>query len=306
MKVKLIVILLSSLFISCSDENVSKITLQEFENILIQSVHTSTEQYSTIEKEVMLNLREPQRKKYRFLGANIEKQKDGYYLFQTKLDSLLTRIKTSDFDFEKKVETLNQFQNILDRVDSTNLNLFKTEMTENYKIVGLRKNELEQRIKNSKSDLELLSKSIDPKVSDDISSDLIFLLKLKMFNFAVNERINFFGQLYMELVGGNSGCNWTIYLPMVFPKKTSIKQGEYFEAEIFVGTIHHAYYEETFGAIIVNNTDTLNIDKKTGKTLLKIKANKRGDYNLKLGARVSNDLTGEVSGGDIIYNYHVD
>lgn len=306
MKVKLVLILLSSLFISFSDENVSKITLQEFENILIQSVHTSTEQYSTIEKEVMLNLREPQRKKYRFLGANIEKQKEEYYLFQTKLDSLLTRIKTSDFDFEKKVEILNHFQNILDRVDSTKLNLFKTEMTENYKIVDLRKNELEQRIKNSKSDLELLSKSIDPKVSDDISSDLIFLLKLKMFNFAVNERINFFGQLYMELVGGNSGCNWTIYLPMVSSKKTPIKQGEYFEAEIFVGTIHHAYNEETFGAIIVNNTDTLNIDKKTGKTLLKIKANKRGDYNLKLGARVSNDLTGEISGGDIIYNYHVD
>jgi hypothetical protein len=306
LKIKFFLAFLPFLFFACQKETVSKTTIQEMNNILDQSIRSSKDNYEYMDRNIYDALREPQRKKFRFLGDAIKKQQDEYSIFLKELDRYLPKIKASKFDFEKKKETLNHYKNLLDKLDSSMMFLYQTEITKNHKIVGLRKSNVEERVKDSKNNLRLLSNSIDPKVSNDISIDAIFHLKLKMFQYCVAERISFFGQLYSELIGGNPSCGFTNPFPIIYPKKSQIKEGEYFEAEVFIGSHFYDYYEETFGAIIINETDTINIDKKTGKALLKIKANKKGEFNLNIGARVSNELTGEIIGGNMIYNYHVD
>lgn len=305
MKIKILLAFFPFLFFTCRNENVSKNTIQEMENILDQSIKSSAENYFYMEGVVHKKLIEPGMKKYRFLGGVIQKQQEEYTNFIKKLDQHLTEVKINTLDIEKKKKTLNHYQNLLTKVDSSMLNLFQNVISQNQKALGLRKESVISYGDDSRKKLNQLSNSIDPKVSADIVEDSIFLLKLKMFHFGVGERIILFSQLYQDFIGGWT-CGFTVPFPIVYPKKSQIKEGEYFEAEVFIGERFYDYYEETFGAIIINKTDTINIDKNTGKAILKIRANRKGEFELDIGARVSNELTGEISGGNIIFNYHVD
>ena len=104
-----------------------------------------------------------------------------------------------------------------------------------------------------------------------------------------------------ELSGGRV-VEFNQFFPVVSAKKGYILEGETFEAEVSVGT-----YSDQINPNDVNitiNGKSYRPDKD-GKVKYTARGNRLGTQTLKLGAAVTNPLTGEVSKGNSEFSYEV-
>lgn len=304
MKIRILFTILPFILFSCQKENLSKITIQEMDNILEISIQSEKEKTDQINRVFFNDLKEYQRSRYRFLGSSVENLSEKYQNFIGELNEGIPDIKESKLDIKQKVETLNFYQKKLTKIDSSIMYLYKTEISKNMKSIGIREWGFTNRIKDLSSSLNKLSNATFPIPTNDIQHDSIFMLKLKMIHFGVIQRINLFSESFRELMGGNFLCGPSRRFPVVHQKKSHIKKGEYFEAEI--GVVNYFDQFDIHSSDIIVNNDTLKFDTETGFANLKIKANQRGEFELNIKCNIMNDLTGEKSGGQIIHNYHVD
>lgn len=305
MKLKIILLGFSIVWASCENKQISSLYLSQMNALLDQNIVSSKKQYEDFFRRTENLLKEPQRKKYRFLEAAMEQQRKFYLSFSDSLVAQSPILKQRKLEFEEKKKLMESLLKRLGNIDNSVLQLYHETISLNQKAIGLRKYEVENRIENSKTNLRILSQKVDPIISEEIRNDSLFFYQIKLFQYSVLERVHMFGQLLGELIGGNAPCGPTVFFPIVFPKKSLYRKGDYYEADIYIGSPHLDYYEESFGAIIVNQKDTILIDKKTGKANLKIKATESGKFNLNLEANLSNDLTGEIIRYGITHKYYV-
>lgn len=250
---------------------------------------------------------------------------DSYNITKSRSWPLLLKIRNIDrtrLEFNELVAQINQEKSIttqqrrqflqeLEKVaikqDQTLLEDFKKMLLDNYEVLGLQTKEEalivlkreEETYKNMKEQHPLINQS-------GIKNDAFFTLKVLLFQASRLQQIKFFEDLFLNYLHGKRMCNWGEgrLFPLIHPIKNCVAQGEFYEAEIGIGT-YYADIDPNLVEIIVEG-DTLPIDLESGTAKFKRKASKKGTVELAVTCRTVNPLTGEPSivRNMILYDVH--
>lgn len=187
---------------------------------------------------------------------------------------------------------------------------YKTVLEEHGKTFGLKPEQIKTRVDNFESNLTL-DVTEDWKESKDKTSWSDYKFRqmpvaavlptlTQIITDARNAESSGVNQL-AELSGGRV-LEFNQFFPVVSAKKGYVLEGDKFEAEISVGT-----YSDQINPNDVNITINGKSFKPNneGKVAYSAIASKLGTTTLKLGASVTNPLTGEVSKGDAEFSYEV-
>lgn len=294
MKIKIIFFCFPILFFACEKKiRIDKKTLTEVNNILEKSIESQLGRFNKIQQNLKDDMLEPKKHKYNFLFLaayeTIVKYENFAVSFQESSDSLNLLLAKSDLKIrenfiKKSFEKLNN-------IDLSMINTFDSLLNKNYKIIGLRHNEMIKRIEGIHKSYSDLQNTLIPKLTDDITRNDVLNIKLKFIKYAAIHKAHFFIDKFRELAGGKVFCGPHYIFPLVQPQKNSVKKGDDFEAKIFVGN-GYEFHPLDQPKIIVNR-DTLEFDKEKEFAIYKVRTKKRGEEKLNIEFMMVNKLTGE-------------
>jgi len=279
---------------SCKKElPINETTLKEFNNILDKNIEIQQERFYKIDREILDDLFEPQKHKYAFLLKAAHKTMAEYekfdQFFQQKIDSFNLFYLKSNIKFRANI--FKDSNNQLSLIDQSIINMFDSLLTKEYKIIGLREEEMKKRLKGIREEYNELQSTLIPQTNNDINNNNLFKIKLKSLKYAAIHKTHFFIEKFRELAGGKIYCAPHYIFPLIQTKKNSVKKGEYFEAKIAIGN-HYQFHPLDNPKVIVNG-DTLNFNSEEDFINYKFKTKQKGDKKLNLEFFMFNKLTGE-------------
>ncbi len=284
-------IIISSIF-GCSNEpRIEEGTLLEINNILEKNIELQQGRFNKIFRDLKDDMLEPKKHKYNFLFhaayETIVKYENFVDNYQENSDNL--NLVKSDLNYRE--DFINRSCKKLNNIDSLTINTFDSLLNKNYKIIGLRHNEMITRVEGIRKDYSELQNALMPKITTDIERDDVLKIKLKFINYAAVHKAHFFIERFRELAGGKIFCGPHYIFPLIQPQKNFVKKGDNFEAKIFVGN-GYEFHPLDEPRIIVNG-DTLEFDKEKEFATLKFRTKKRGEEKLNIKFMMLNRLTGE-------------
>ncbi|MEM6964510.1 MAG: GldM family protein [Bacteroidota bacterium] len=286
-------------------------------------------------------LKDDSKKKYRPLQPAIQSIRDEVAAFASEVEDIKVRLidgsgdksgEVDDGDYvmkDGKRKKLKGMKNkdvttqmlvnegvgkeLEDKITATRANILKAYndvLTNEGKTFGLKEKEIKTRIQNFEKNMTL-GVSDEWKESKDKKSwadykfrqmpvAAVLPILTQIITDARNAEAAGVNQL-AELSGGRV-VEFNQFFPVVSAKKGYLLQGETFEAEVSVGTYSSAIDPNDVSITI--NGKSFRPDKD-GKVKFTEKAGSLGTRKLKLGAAVTNPLTGEVSKGDAEFSYEV-
>ena len=248
-------------------------------------------------EELSLGLHERRKVSFRSLKSLVA------YLntYQQDLEELLySKQLDQEIAFKNNKRVLDKLQAFIINRDSGFLILHDSIMKANYRKFSLRKEEMKVRISSLHRDIAKYS--IPNAFEIAKRDDLQFRLNLQMIQNMTLMKINFMKEQIAELQEGRVVCDWKMDFPMVYAKKNCLNSGEFFEAEIRIGTFY-TNFEYDLPKIFVNG-DSIRVDS-FGRGHYKTKATKAGEIDLNIQYEMINPLTGQVSIGGSVYSYQV-
>jgi len=185
-------------------------------------------------------------------------------------------------------------------------------LNENGEKFGLRKEEIDNRIKNIGNNLPLNIDDETWKKSDKKSWEdfkfrqmpvaAVLPLLSQMEADAKSSEASLVNSM-AELAGGRT-IEFDAFFPVVSAKKSYLISGEPFEAEISVGTYSSQINPSDIGIFVNGSKISVGTDGKA-KYSASTAGGSLGEKTLKLDAQVRNPLTGEVSKGSSTFTYEV-
>ncbi len=280
----------------CSETVPMELFDQSVETISI-SIENEKEYLEQDFEEFMMSTADESKYRYRFVTKLVYDVRTAYEKIYEEVNNLQKELTEEDIDQEAIRAGLKE---IVQNIAETNAHILEensSAMEEHSLATGLSQKVIDQRDQNFQEEVDKRNKEIAEVLNLPATNRKILRGISKMLEFQIVQFEKYVIDFISEVAGVGGGCVFEILFPVVMPQKNCIKSGEYFEAELGIGS--YSVYTPEEVTFSVNN-DTLKM-QENGKAFYRLKTTKPGEIELKMKFLHTNSITGEVLQGEGIY-----
>ncbi len=241
----------------CSETVSMELFDQSVETISI-SIENEKEYLQQDFEDFMMSNADESKYRYRFVTGLVYEVRTAYEMIYEQVNNLQKELTEEDIDQEAIRAGLKE---IVHNIADTNAHILEensSAMREHFLATGLSQKEVDRRDQEIQEAVDKRNQKIVAVLNLPATNRNTLRGISKMLEFQIVQCEKYLIEFISEVAGVGGGCVFEILFPVVMPQKKCIKSGEYFEAEIGIGS--YSVYSPEEGIFTVNS-DTLKMQE---------------------------------------------